>query len=156
MTNPIHFVDITGTLQELGPGARIQFNGQDGTRREIVLVHPDTLSALRENIRLELASVDKHLSDKVKSNRLFSIANEETLDALARIVESHGMDLCHVALDVNRNDRWATAKASALFDYIHHVESDLSEWCKTLQWITIGGVSAGAIGIILAIISFFV
>lgn len=42
MTAPLHFVNIDGTLQELGPGARIGFNAMDGTRQEIILIgHED-------------------------------------------------------------------------------------------------------------------
>ena len=156
MSGPIHFVDITGTLQKLGPGAHIQFNGQDGTRREIVLVHPDTLSSLYQNFRSELASVDKRLSDKIKSDRLFSMANEENLESLARAVEDYRADLSGIASDVSANDRWSTAKTSALFDYIQNTKTDLSNWCTVLQRVAIGGAAFGIIGIALAIISFFV
>ena len=149
MSGPIHFVDVTGALQELGPGARIQFNGRDGTRREIILVHPDSLRDLRSSIRSELTDVEQRLSDKIRSNRLFSGANEATIEALSRLVADNKLDL-------EKNDRWAIARTSSLSDRTCTVEEGILLYCFKLERIAIVGVAGAAISLILAIISFFV
>ena len=155
MSGLIHFVDITGALQTLGPGARIQFNGQDGTRREIVLVDPDSLANLYAELHSELASVDQRLSDKVKSNRLFSMANEETLEALARVSELHRQDLDTVVLNVSMYDSWSISRTQSLYDWIYEIDGVLFAHTKKVRKIAIAGVSLGVLSLVISIISLF-
>lgn len=142
MTYPIHFVDVTGTLQELGPGAKIQFNARNGTRQEIVLVDPDTINKLHSEIHTDLWDSIQHLSARADGFNRYSALNT----CVIRDLDGK----------MTRNDRWVITRMQSLYDLVISIEMGLSDRIEGVKWLAVASIVLSSITLLLSIVGLFV